>query len=296
MPTDNLRLGLDIGAIFAKAALLDAQGTLLEARVVEHHGDPTAVTRALLQELAAQRPHLAIGVTGSIGQNLAPRLGLTPVNEVTALMAAAARADHNADFIIDAGGASLSLLELGAGGRLRSFETNSLCAAGTGSFLDEQAVRLGIDPRATPASPEAAAEPPAIAARCSVFAKSDLIHRQQEGYGREDLWRGLCKGLSRTMATTLFKGRSPSGRGLLLGGVALNQEVVARLQQTLGTPLSVPPPTPASGRHRRRPGGLRPPHRPAPGRPGHRRLPGRRTAPPRPGPGPQHLPRLQHLG
>ena len=100
-----------------------------------------------------------------------------------------------------------------------------MCAAGTGAFLDEQAARLGIDYDELN-NFTYNGEPPSIAARCSVFARSDLIHRQQEGYGKDAMWSGLCKSMTGTMVQTLLRGKPLEGTTVVTGGIAKNKEVL----------------------------------------------------------------------
>ena len=81
---------------------------------------------------------------------------------------------------------------------------------------------------------EGVQDPPTVATRCAVFAKSDLIHRQQEGYGPEAMWSGLCRGLVGTILQTLAGGRDLRGPTLMIGGVSRNPEVQRWLHDRLG--------------------------------------------------------------
>ena len=131
------------------------------------------------------------------------------------------------------------MIELDENGRFYGYQTNTLCAAGTGSFLDEQADRMGMNyVKIQDIKP--IDSPPSVAARCAVFAKSDLIHRQQEGYKKPEMWSGLCKGLVHTIVMTLFKGRMPSGKIIVVGGVTQNPEVMRWLAEELDVEVVVP--------------------------------------------------------
>jgi len=131
--------------------------------------------------------------------------------------------------ILHVGASGVALVGLDEQGHLAAYETNTLCAAGTGSFLDEQAERLGVIYGNVVTVP-AGEEVPDIATRCTVFAKSDLIHRQQEGFSREAMWAGLCEGMTATLFQTLLKGRELPGRTVLTGGVSQNPFVLAAAQ------------------------------------------------------------------
>lgn len=128
-------------------------------------------------------------------------------------------------------------------GRYRRMRGNSACAAGTGSFLDQQATRLGLSGSAELSelalSNDGAV--PRIASRCSVFAKTDLIHAQQEGWTLAQICDGLCRGLARNIADTLFPGERPEAPALLAGGVALNAAVVRHLSEMAGSPVRTDP-------------------------------------------------------
>ncbi|MFH1467996.1 MAG: BadF/BadG/BcrA/BcrD ATPase family protein [Pseudomonadota bacterium] len=234
-----LRLGLDVGAIAVHAVLLDEQGRPLARRVRPHHGELLPTVRGVIEDLPQAESIGAIGLVGSQAEPVAAALGIAPGDGVDATLRAVRRLHSEARQVIDAGGGSLGLIRLTADGRFAGYQSNTLCAAGTGSFLDEQAQRLGFRQEQLASMPSVP-EPPDIAARCAVFAKSDLIHRQQEGHSKEACWCGLCHGLARTMIMTLFKGRTPEPPVALVGGVALNPEVVRALSAELGEALLVP--------------------------------------------------------
>ncbi|MCK5809045.1 hypothetical protein KAH37_08685, partial [bacterium] len=129
--------------------------------------------------------------------------------------------------IIDVGASSLTMYSI-SDGVVNDIATNTLCAAGTGLFLEEQAERLGFDLTQTTAL--AIDDPPVVASRCTVFAKSDLIHHQQEGRNKIELWAGLCRALARSAVSTLFKGADPVGPIVFVGGVSRNLEVLRWLR------------------------------------------------------------------
>ncbi len=239
MNADNLALGLDLGAIAVHAVLLDEQQRVLARRTRPHHGELLSTVRGVIEDLPQATRIGALGLVGSQAAPVARALGTTENDGVDATLRALRLLVPGARQIIDAGGSSLSLSRLHADGSFAGFQANTLCAAGTGSFLDEQATRLGFKQEELADLPRIE-DPPDVAARCAVFAKSDLIHRQQEGHSKEACWAGLCRGLARTMVMTLFKGRTPESPLVLVGGVALNPEVVRSLGDELHTEVIVP--------------------------------------------------------
>ncbi len=231
-------VGVDIGALFFKAVAVSAQGELLGTFYERHLGEPGELLAQAFETLQVQ-PEDRLCFSGCNGEFFARLLG-APYREVTLCQIDAIRTQvPDAKYVMDIGGASATLIQLNGQGKFQGYSTNSLCAAGTGSFLDEQAGRLGIsyeDTKNYLHNPN----PPTIATRCTVFAKSDLIHRQQEGCSRGDMWSGLCRGMTKTLLGTLLSGRPLDGKTLVIGGVALNQEVIRWLEIAYPDLIQVP--------------------------------------------------------
>lgn len=226
------RLGLDIGSLYVKAVVLEGLNTVPIKRYFKpHHGDPLSNVLEIFQDLEIVPSQTYMGVTGA-NANIFDNL-MEPLDPVRALRAAVLKYFPDARNIIDVGGCSATLIRLNENGEFMDYTANSLCAAGTGSFLDEQAERLGISYDETH-SFSSAENPPPIATRCAVFAKTDLIHRQQEGYSREALWSGLCKGMTNTFTQILLRGKKLEGLTVLTGGVALNSEIIRWLKEKFG--------------------------------------------------------------
>ncbi|HZD05926.1 MAG TPA: acyl-CoA dehydratase activase, partial [Longimicrobiales bacterium] len=234
-----MNVGIDVGSLFLKAVVLDDRGRLLGRFTQRHAGRPEAAFEAAVERLGLERC-TSMGFTGDRAGGLADALGLPVVDTLRATIRGVLHRAPGVRNVVDAGGASITLVELDEDGALRTYETNSLCAAGTGSFLDAQADRLGIEPEET-AEFRPVLEPPTIASRCTVFAKSDLIHRQQEGYDREALWCGLCRGLASTLLQTLLRGRSLEGDTVVVGGVSRNREVMRWLSALQDAPVRTYP-------------------------------------------------------
>ncbi len=236
------RLGLDVGAVYLKAVLLDADGRLFANWYRPHRGEPAEALAGLLGELESSGRLAAVeyaGLTGAAAAVGEP-LGLSPLDLARCQVAAVTRQPGRTAVVMDVGGASATLIQLDEQHRIRNFTTNSMCAAGTGAFLDEQAARLGIsyDQLGDFSYVE---EPPTIATRCAVFAKSDLIHRQQEGCSKAAMWSGLCRGMTRTLLGTLLSGRPLDGRTMVIGGVAQNREFIRWLTEAAPKYIVVPP-------------------------------------------------------
>jgi len=231
MSGSELALGVDIGALYLKLALMEGGETSTE-KYLAHHGHPARTLKEVLPELLDGAP-LRVGLTGALCETIAADLELDPIDQARALIAAIRRMAPEARNIIDVGGGSVTLIRLNDKGEFEGITQNSLCAAGTGSFLDEQATRLGVSYDELSDFPKVD-DPPHIATRCAVFAKSDLIHHQQAGRSRVECWSGLCRGMVQTFLSTLLKGRPLSGLTVMTGGVALNPEIMRRLTELYG--------------------------------------------------------------
>jgi len=232
------KIGIDIGAVSLKAVRLGSDGQVVKSFYARHRGEPAKALENAMVELGVAAGD-AIGFCGSNATRFCESFEL-PRLDLAACQIPVIRAEFpEVANIIDIGGGSLTLVELDAQGHFQNYATNSMCAAGTGSFLDEQAARLGIS-YDDPTLPGQVAEPPSIATRCSVFAKSDLIHRQQEGYSKAAMWSGLCRGMTRTLIGTLLRAKPLDKPTAIVGGVALNQEVLRWLGAAYPNLLRIP--------------------------------------------------------
>ncbi|MBN1956216.1 MAG: CoA activase [Anaerolineae bacterium] len=245
-----LYLGIDVGSTTVKVVVTDGAGSLLDHAYRRAHGQPGRVLLEALEELAQRYDLLhvrGIGVTGSGGNLLAPLLGGLRVNELVAQTRALETWAPHARTVIEIGGQDSKLLVLAhEDGRLRlaDFAMNTLCAAGSGSFLDQQAERLGLSITDFAALALRAAKPARIAGRCTVFAKSDMMHLQQRGAPLPDIVAGLCLALARNFCSVIGHGRPFHAPVVFQGGVARNAGMVWAFEQVLGLErgaLRVPP-------------------------------------------------------
>jgi predicted CoA-substrate-specific enzyme activase len=225
-------VGIDAGTLFVKFTILQ-DGRPPQSFIVCHHGDPArSVLEFAAHEASNGGSDAVFQITGIHARSIATSAGVKPLDGIRALVAGVNSVAPGTRNVFDIGGGSLTLITLGADGSVEGFTQNGLCAAGTGSFLDEQAARLAVSYDET-ASFSAIENPPPIATRCAVFAKSDITHRQQEGYSKPEMWSGLCKGLSHTIIQTLCRGRRLEGQTVVAGGVSRNSEVVKWLSREI---------------------------------------------------------------
>ncbi|HJX13664.1 MAG TPA: acyl-CoA dehydratase activase, partial [Dehalococcoidales bacterium] len=227
-----MKLGIDIGSVTAKAVVLDNDDNIIESRYVRTRGQPVETILAILEELLEKYPPSqfeAAAATGTGGQLIATLLGIPFVNEITAQAAGTARFHPEVQTILEIGGEDSKLIvlktEAGEAPRVADFALNGACAAGTGSFLDQQASRMGIPIEEFGDVALKSENPPRVAGRCSVFAKSDMIHLQQVGTPVHDIVAGLCFAMIRNFKGQIIRGREMGKPVSFQGGVAANQGI-----------------------------------------------------------------------
>ncbi|MEN8155432.1 MAG: acyl-CoA dehydratase activase [Bacteroidota bacterium] len=233
----GLILGIDVGSVSISMVCLDATGNMVKQEYLLHHGD---IRSSLNRLLEAYKPEQVLGIAAPSGKiRLNDQVHLYDVQ--VSLMEALSKLGLDARSILHVGAERFFLVELDSGGRYRQTSHSSSCAAGTGSFLDQQALRLQLNDTAhlSDMALQNSAPIPGIAARCSVFAKTDLIHAQQKGYSLEAICDSLCKGLADNIADTLFNKSTPESPILMTGGVSRNRSVVRHLQRILGKEIGV---------------------------------------------------------
>lgn len=223
-------LGIDIGSLYISAVLIDEGKNILSSEYVRHHGELEEVLRSLLENFSSF-PLERVVVTGPGGVHI-EGLGeyIDPV--VSQVEGARSVAPHVRN-ILYIGGGSFTLIHLDKDGKYLNHTSNTACASGTGAFLDQQALRLNLKPEELAERGAEATSPPTVATRCSVFAKSDIIHLQQEGFSSTEIAAGLCLSLGNAVLDILLKGKSFQGKTLFIGGVARNVLVARAVENRL---------------------------------------------------------------
>lgn len=236
-------LGIDVGSVSTKIVALSPEKEILFETYLRTHGGPIEALQTGFKQLNDALPDaqvLAVGTTGSGRHLAAAMVGADTIkNEITAHAVAAREVHPEARTVIDIGGQDSKIIYL-KDGVSRGFNMNTVCAAGTGSFLDHQAARLNIPIEKFGELALKSKSPVRIAGRCGVFAESDLISKQQMGYSKEDLIAGLCLALARNYLTNVARGREIKPVVLFQGGVAANVGLRAAFEALLGLPIIVP--------------------------------------------------------
>ncbi len=230
-------LGIDVGSVMVSVALVERRGSVLHTRYEPHYGKPRPVLSAVLGELPAGQVE-EVTCTASTPAFLT---GAHRYNDTVCTIRAARLFRPDAGAVLNVGGERFFLARFDPDGNYRSVRGNTSCAAGTGSFLDQQARRLGLSDSGelSEYARQNTGPRPTIASRCSVFAKTDLIHAQQEGYTLEEICDGLCYGLARNLVDTLTGGEEILEPVVFAGGVSLNRRVVDYVRELLGLHVDV---------------------------------------------------------
>lgn len=230
--TDRYYLGLDLGSVSLDAVVLDDRHNICWWRYRRVEGWPQKTLLLVLRDLmdefvipgGIKRFDGALA-TGSGKDVVREKLGIPVVNEIVAHGMAALREVGGEASVIEIGGQDSKFIQVDHGGP-SDYSMNELCAAGTGSFLDVQAERLGISIEELSRLAAGAERIPAVAGRCSVFAKSDIVHLQQRGTPLDEIVAGLCFALARNYIATLIRGREIKTPVVFQGGVSLNDGVI----------------------------------------------------------------------
>jgi predicted CoA-substrate-specific enzyme activase len=242
LPSSNYFLGFDIGSVSLNTVVIDEKNNILEEYYDYVYGKPFNVLKDRLSSVLKKYASDAINgiaVTGAGGKLATELIGGVFVNEIIAQATSAGILYPEARTVIEIGGEDSKLIILEKNpengfSRLVDFEMNSICAAGTGSFLDQQARRIGV-----PIENEfgkmalMSVNPPRIAGRCSVFAKSDMIHHQQIATPLHDIVAGLCFALARNFKSNVARRKEILKPVIFSGGVAANTGMIRAFKETL---------------------------------------------------------------
>jgi predicted CoA-substrate-specific enzyme activase len=241
----DLYIGIDVGSVSTNLVVLDPLGgPYLTPLYLRTQGRPID---AIQKGLAVIRDQLGrgdrvcgVGTTGSARQLAGVLVGADVVkNEISTHAVAALHILPEARTVIEIGGQDSKIIIL-RDGIVVDFAMNTVCAAGTGSFLDQQAWRLDVSIEEFGALAGQSRIPVRIAGRCTVFAESDMIHKQQMGHTMPDIIAGLCEALVRNYLNNVGKGKEILHPVVFQGGVAANQGMRAAFERALQAEIVVP--------------------------------------------------------
>ncbi|AKG53501.1 activator of 2-hydroxyglutaryl-CoA dehydratase [Dehalogenimonas sp. WBC-2] len=235
-------IGIDVGSVSTKTvALCDRDSELLTSICYPTCGDPLGVASRSLREISQtlEGNISGIAVTGSARELVGNAIEADIIkNEITCQALAATHFYPSARTIIEIGGQDSKLIFL-RDGLVQDFSMNTVCAAGTGSFLEHQARRLGLDMSDFAVRAANSQSPVKIAGRCTVFTESDMIHAQQTGAALNDVIFGLCLALCNNFLSDAGRARVVEQPVIFQGGVALNSGMVRAFEKILNATIIV---------------------------------------------------------
>lgn len=238
-------LGIDVGSVSTNLVIINEEGQVLVNLYLRTRGQPIKAVqdgmRRVEEELRGKSIEIAgVGTTGSARTLTGVIVGADTVkNEITAHAVAASYLVPDVQTVLEIGGQDSKIILL-RDGIVVDFAMNTVCAAGTGSFLDHQAARLNIPIEEFGGLALQSKGPVRIAGRCSVFAESDMIHKQQMGHPIPDIIAGLCDALVRNYLNNVGKGKEILAPVVFQGGVAANVGIRAAFEKALDLQIIVP--------------------------------------------------------
>ncbi|MEW6624062.1 MAG: acyl-CoA dehydratase activase [Bacillota bacterium] len=239
-------LGIDIGSISTKAVIIDKDNNILAKEYLLTEINPIGSVKKLLSALETQFDNskykvVAVGTTGSARKLIGVMTNAVVVkNEITAHAIGTISLYPDVRTIFEIGGQDSKIILI-ENGVVVDYAMNTLCAAGTGAFLSSQAHRIGVEVEDFGRIALKAKKPTPIAARCTVFAESDLVHKAQIGHSKEDIVAGLCKSVVNNYLNNVGKGKRIVPPIVFQGGVSKNEGVVKAFEEATGYPVKVHP-------------------------------------------------------
>ena len=236
-------LGVDIGSISTKGVVREVSGRILAQDYLWTEGNPVDAVKRLLRSLRGQLSDAVeiegVGTTGSARKLIGTMLGANVVkNEITAHAVGTLSKFPEVRTILEIGGQDSKIILI-RNGIVVDYAMNTLCAAGTGAFLVAQSKRLGIPMEEMGRLALESKRPVKIAARCAVFAESDMVHKAQAGHSKEDLVAGLCVAVASNYINNVGQGKELLAPVVFQGGVSKNPGVVQAFKDIIGMDILV---------------------------------------------------------
>lgn len=239
-------LGVDIGSISTKGVVIDGNNNIIASKYLWTEGGPIEATKKVISSLEKELSEknifpdiYGVGTTGSARNLVGSILNANLIkNEITAHAIGTLSRYPDARTILEIGGQDSKLIII-RNGVVVDYAMNTLCAAGTGAFLSSQAKRLGIKIEDLGKIALASKTPTKIAARCTVFAESDLVHKAQIGHSKEDIVAGICDAVVINYLNNLAKGKIIEDKVIFQGGVSKNIGVVEAFKRNLNKEIYV---------------------------------------------------------
>ena len=237
-------MGIDIGSISTKGVIIDEYDNIMASSYIYTEGNPIGAVKQVVKNMREEIDMdnyqvISVGTTGSARKLIGTMLDATTIkNEITAHAIGTIRFYPDVRTIFEIGGQD-SKITLVNNGIVTDYAMNTLCAAGTGAFISSLAKRLDVRIEDVAKVAFSSKNKVNIAARCTVFAESDLIHKIQAGYKKEDIIAGVCRAIATNYINNVAKGKKIQTPIVFNGGVSKNAAVVKAFEEITGEKIIV---------------------------------------------------------
>lgn len=235
-------IGIDIGSISTKGVIIDESNNIIDSIYIDTNANPIEASKKVINYLKKKASNYTIkgiGTTGSARRLIGLMIDANIIkNEITAHAIGTMSIYPDVRTILEIGGQDSKIILID-NGIIKDYAMNTLCAAGTGAFLTSQAKRLNIPIEEFGKYAITSKNPVNIAARCTVFAESDLIHKAQMGYQKEDIIAGLCKSIVINYLNNVARGKKIYDKVVFQGGVSKNVGVQKYFKEILNKDIIV---------------------------------------------------------
>jgi len=241
---NKLYMGIDIGSISTKGVIIDEYFNIITSSYLMTSGNPIRAVKNVIKNMRSdidlnKYQVVSVGTTGSARKLIGTMLGAKTIkNEITAHAVGTVKMYPDVRTIFEIGGQD-SKITLVNNGIVCDYAMNTLCAAGTGAFISSLAKRLNVNIEDVSDVAFNSKNNVNIAARCTVFAESDLIHKIQAGYKKEDIIAGVCRAVAVNYINNVAKGKRIRGPIVFNGGVSKNKAVVKAFEDLVGNKIIV---------------------------------------------------------
>ena len=241
---NKLYLGIDIGSISTKGVIIDEYDNIIASSYLYTEGNPIKAVKQVIKNMRTsldldKYQVVSVGTTGSARKLIGTLLSAGTIkNEITAHAVGTIRLYPDVKTIFEIGGQD-SKITLVNNGIIVDYAMNTLCAAGTGAFISSLAKRLDVRIEDVASVAFNSNNKVNIAARCTVFAESDLIHKIQAGYKKEDILAGVCRAIATNYINNVAKGKKIQSPIVFNGGVSKNMAVVKAFEEITGEKIIV---------------------------------------------------------
>ena len=241
---NKLYMGIDIGSISTKGVIIDEYNNIITSSYLMTSGNPINAVKNVIKNMRDdidlnKYQVVSVGTTGSARKLIGTMLGAKTIkNEITAHAVGTVNLYPDVRTIFEIGGQD-SKITLVNNGVVSDYAMNTLCAAGTGAFISSLAKRLNVNIEDVSDVAFSSKNKVNIAARCTVFAESDLIHKIQAGYKKEDIIAGVCRAVAVNYINNVAKGKKIRGPIVFNGGVSKNKAVVEAFRELVDNDIIV---------------------------------------------------------